>query len=317
MGRALSVVTRPRLGFLGAGWIGRHRLEAVRQAGIAEVAAVADPAVPDALDSLDDLLAHDLDGIVIATPSALHAEQAARALGAGLAVFCQKPLGRTAVEAATVVRAARAADRLLGVDLSYRYTAAAQAVRSAIGDVDPVDVVELAFHNAYGPDRAWFYDPMQAGGGCLIDLGTHLVDLTLWLLDRPRVDHVCSALLRRRAHDVEDYAAAQLRLEGDALVSLACSWNLPAGRECVIGARFYGRDGGAALVNVAGSFYDLRAERYRGTGTERLVEPPDDWGGRAICEWARALASGRRYDPEIEHVVEVARVLDRIYAEAR
>src|SRR3954462_7397836 len=97
---------RPRLGFLGVGWIGRSRLDAIARAGSADVAAIADPAVPDALGSLDELLAHELDGIVIATPSALHAEQAIAALDRGIAVFCQKPLGRTADEVRRGVGAA-------------------------------------------------------------------------------------------------------------------------------------------------------------------------------------------------------------------
>jgi predicted dehydrogenase len=310
MGGAVSAVaTRPRLGFLGVGWIGRARMKAVERE--ADVAAVADPAVPEALDSLEQLLAEDLDGVVIATPSALHAEQAVAALESGLAVFCQKPLGRTAEEAGRVVEAARRVDRLLAVDLSYRFTRAAQALKEL--DLGRIHAAELAFHNAYGPDKAWFYDRGLAGGGCVIDLGTHLVDLALWLLDWPRVDAVDARLLHRGGHEVEDYAVARLDVADGATVTVSCSWNLPAGKECVIDASFYGSAGGARLRNVDGSFYDLRAERFDGTRTEALVEPPDDWGGRAIRDWARRLGTGARFDPEIEHVVEVARTIDRIY----
>src|SRR5437763_12745865 len=96
---------KPRLGFLGLGWIGRNRMEAAWRAGAAEVAAVADldpEAAREAAEvcgcatvcgDLDTLVTHDLDGVVIATPTALHAEQARRALRAGVPVFCQKPLG--------------------------------------------------------------------------------------------------------------------------------------------------------------------------------------------------------------------------------
>ena len=134
----------PRLGFLGVGWIGRHRVEAMVNTGRIEVAAIADPLAemaaeaaklaPDAqlLASLDELLDQSLDGIAIATPSAMHAEQSIRALERGAAVFCQKPLGRTAEEARAVVDAARAADRLLAVDLSYRYTAGMQRIRPMV-----------------------------------------------------------------------------------------------------------------------------------------------------------------------------------------
>jgi predicted dehydrogenase len=280
----------------------------------AEVAAVADPAVPGTLDSLDELLEHDLDGVVIATPSALHAGQATAALDAGLAVFCQKPLGRSGEEAAAVVEAARGADRLLGVDLSYRFARAAEAVRDAeIGDVF---AVELAFHNAYGPDKPWFYDRVLAGGGCLIDLGTHLVDLALGRLGRPEVTSVWSRLLHVHGFDVEDFAAVRLEVSSGATIGLTCSWNLPAGRDCVIQAAFYGTDGAARLHNVAGSYYDLRADRFDGTVTTTLVEPPDDWGGRAVVDWAERLGRGERFDPEVEDVVDVARVIDRVYGAA-
>ena len=68
-----------------------------------------------------------------------------------------------------------------------------------------------------------------------------------------------------------------------------------------------------ALRNVDGSFYDFIAERYRGTARETLAAPPDAWGGRAAADWATRLAAGERFDPGRERLVDVARVLDRIY----
>lgn len=97
-----------RLGFLGVGWIGRSRMQALLGSGLAEATAIADasPATveearalaPEAevMAGLDELLEAGLDGVVIATPSAMHAEQAVQALERGVAVFCQKPLGRDA-----------------------------------------------------------------------------------------------------------------------------------------------------------------------------------------------------------------------------
>jgi predicted dehydrogenase len=327
---------RPRLGFLGVGWIGRHRMEAVARSGAAEVAAIADPAAPAAREatqaapgcavasSLDELLALPLDGVVIATPSALHVEQAVRALEGGLAVFCQKPLGRTAAETRRVVDAARAADRLLAVDLSYRHVRGVPEIRRLVheGALGRVHAVNLVFHNAYGPDKAWFYDVRQAGGGCVMDLGIHLVDLALWVLGFPPVAEVSSRVTAKGAplvgrSDVEDCASALLVLEGGAALQLACSWRLSAGRHCAIEAAFYGTEGGAALRNVDGSFYDFVVERYRGTAREVLATPPDAWGGRAAVAFAEALAAGRGFDPEVEGLVRVAEALDAIYDRAR
>jgi predicted dehydrogenase len=325
---------RPRLGFLGVGWIGRHRMRAMLETGAVEAAAIADPSpemaaeaarlAPDArlVATLDELLDAGVDGVVIATPSALHAGQSVRALERGAAVFCQKPLGRTAAEARAVVDAARAADRLLGVDLSYRFTEGMRRVRGLVraGELGRVYAADLVFHNAYGPDKPWFHDPALSGGGCVIDLGVHLVDLALWTLDFPGVGDVSGRLfaggepLGRRPDGVEDFAVATLELETGAAVRLACSWRLHAGRDAVISAAFHGTRGGATLRNVDGSFYDFVAERYRGTARETLAAPPDEWGGRAAADWAARLAAGERFAPAAaERLVEVARVLDRSY----
>src|SRR5918996_4856124 len=119
-----TVARKPRLGFVGLGWIGRTRLQSVVQADVAEISAVhdvyADAAkqaqmlCPDAVlfSSFEELLRHDLDGVVIATPNRFHAEQAIAALEHGVAVFCQKPLGRNAFETRRIVEAARSANCL-------------------------------------------------------------------------------------------------------------------------------------------------------------------------------------------------------------
>ncbi|MDB5718599.1 MAG: Gfo/Idh/MocA family oxidoreductase [Sphingomonas bacterium] len=327
---------KPRIGFLGVGWIGRSRMQAMIDTGLIDASAIAEPSAEMAaeasklapaaaiVDSYDALLALGLDGIVIATPSALHAEQSIRALESGHAVFCQKPLGRTAAEAAAVVAAARAADRLLGVDFSYRFTDGMGRIRDLVagGALGHVHAVDLVFHNAYGPDKPWFYDPAQSGGGCVMDLGVHLVDLALWTLGFPAAARVTSSLfaggapLAERLGEVEDYAVATIDLEGGATVRLACSWRLHAGQDAVISAEFYGTNGGAMLRNVGGSFYDFTAERFSGTARETLASPPDAWGGRAAADWARRLAAGERFGTDAERLVDVARLLDRIYGRA-
>jgi predicted dehydrogenase len=119
------------------------------------------------------------------------------------------------------------------------------------------------------------------------------------------------------AGEVEDYAVAQIGLESGVSVRLACSWRLPAGCEAVISASFYGTQGGAGLRNVGGSFYDFTAERYHGTSSEILASPPDPWGGRAAADWAVRLSSGQRFDPAAERLVDVARVLDRLYGRSQ
>lgn len=330
-------IHRPRLGFAGVGWIGRNRLEAIQRSELATIAAVADVVsasaervvhemAPNAsvAQSFEELLALDLDGVVIATPNALHASQTIAALRRGLAVFCQKPLTRTAAETRLVLNAAREADRLLGVDFSYRYTTGVQRIRELIraGTLGHIYGVELVFHNAYGPDKPWFYDSRLSGGGCLLDLGIHLVDLALWCLDFPEVRKVtgrtldCANFAGGPATGVEDYATGLLTLTNGACIQLACSWRAPAGCDARIGATFFGTAGGASFHNVNGSFYDFRAEHFLPDRSRRsLAEPPEDWGGRAAIAWVHQLRTSPHYDRAIETTVKVADVLDKIYEE--
>jgi predicted dehydrogenase len=322
------------LGFLGVGWIGRDRLRALVDGGWAEAVAIADAepkvlhavaaelADAVAVASLDELLELELDGIVIATPSALHAEQAVAALERGVPVFCQKPLGRDAAETARVIAAAREHDLLLGVDLSYRHTRAMQAILEHVraGGLGRVHAIRLTFHNAYGPDRPWFYRKCESGGGCVIDLGTHLIDLAAWVLGFPALTGVASRLtragqpIRRDADECEDYAFAQLEFADGCVVQLACSWRSPAGRDAVIDASFHGTRGGATLRNVDGSFYNFVAELHDHTKTSIRAEPPDTWGGRAAVEWAARVGAGHGFDHAAHEYVRVAEMIDAIYA---
>jgi predicted dehydrogenase len=322
------------LGFLGTGWIGRNRMEAMLATGEAKATAICDPdpdmavgaqaLAPDAqlVGSLDELLGCEPDGIVIATPSALHAEQCMRALESGTAVFCQKPLGRNAAEVEAVLDAARRADRLLGVDLSYRHTAAMRAIRERIraGELGEVFAADLTFHNAYGPQSGWFWDARLSGGGCLIDLGVHLVDLALWLFDFPDVLGAQAVLLRGGRPvcegEVEDYATGDITLANGVHARIACSWNLSAGQDAVILAGFYGTAGGAEMHNDNGSFFDFSAELFKGRDRRTIASPRDEWGGRAAAEWVRKLAAGERFDGSTEGLLETAQALDRLYGSA-
>ncbi|WP_220359442.1 Gfo/Idh/MocA family protein [Alkalilimnicola ehrlichii] len=195
--------------------------------------------------------------------------------------------------------------------------------RIQAGELGRAFAGRLVFHNAYGPDKAWFYDRDLAGGGCLMDLGVHLVDLALWLFDFPRVEQItsrCFAAAERlslSSNAVEDYALAQLDLANGVSLELACSWNLSAGCDAEIEASFFGDRAGARWRNVNGSFFDFNAEWHQGTERETLGSPPDDWGGRAALAWAEQLIANPAHDrARAAHYIYVAEVLDRIYQQA-
>lgn len=324
----------PRLGFVGLGWIGRNRLQSIVEAGVAEVVAVHDVQEDAAAEGLklsqdavvfsafEELLNHDVDGVVIATPNCFHAEQSIAALQNGIAVFCQKPLGRNAFETRRIVEAARSADCLLGVDLSYSAIPAMQRVSALVksGELGKIFAVDAVFHNGYGPDKAWFRDYSLSGGGCVLDLGSHLLDLALQPLGYPRIARVESSLFANgeslKSDEVEDYGVAMIETVNGTAINLSCCWNLHVGREADIEIAFYGTEGGAKLRNVDGSFYDFVGERFRGTHTELLSDAQDSqwqWGGLAAIEWVKQLADEEGFDPVAEHYVSLAEVIDSVY----
>ncbi|GAB2762917.1 Gfo/Idh/MocA family protein [Salinimicrobium soli] len=323
------------LGFLGVGWIGRNRMEAILNNTSATAGAIVEPDAENAeeakkaaknaifKDSSKELISDpNLDGIVIATPSAMHAQQSIEALNSGKAVFCQKPLGRNSEEVRKVVAASKKADKFLAVDLSYRYTKAFKAIFDLIknGEIGDIYAVDLVFHNAYGPDKEWFYDIKRSGGGCVMDLGIHLVDMALWTLNFPKIKEVRSHLFHKGQkmdsfeEHVEDFASVAMTSEKDQVINLECSWHVSAGKDAVIEAKFYGTRGGASFKNVNGSFYDFTAEKYHGTQTETLVTPPDEWSGRAGVVWVENLLQNNKFDPATaEELIQTAEVIDRIY----
>jgi predicted dehydrogenase len=182
-----------------------------------------------------------------------------------------------------------------------------------------VYAADLTFHNAYGPDKPWFYDRALSGGGCVVDLGVHLVDLALWMMGG-RVATVsgrlfsCGVPVHASSDTVEDFASFRLDFSDGAMARIACSWRLPAGCDAMIEATFYGTRGAARWRNVNGSFYDFVTERLDGTTSTIISAPPEDWGPRAIVHWGRSLKANGSFDPCVERVIDVTRVLDRVYA---
>jgi predicted dehydrogenase len=323
----------PRLGFIGLGWIGRKRLDAIAAAGVMEVAALADAddaRVADAqltynkaqrCTTVDHVLDQDLDGVVIATPNGSHAELALACLHRGLPVFCQKPLATTAADTQRVIEAALDADRLLATDYSYRHVQGMSRLRELIrsGELGEVLSIDLVFHNAYGPSKQWCHDRKQAGGGCLLDLGVHLVDLALWLQNSPQMRVVSSRLFaqgqrRQSTSDaIEDLAYVELEQDNGAIVRIASSWHANIGCDAIIRADLHAQRGGASWYNVNHSFVDFNIDVFRGTQRECIGQSRDDWGPGALLHWIEQLRRDPAFDASAWDILSGARLLEEAY----
>ena len=193
------------IGIVGCGAVTRlyyaPALRVLEQEGLARVAALWDPA-RDALARIagdfphaqpaaayQDLLHHDLELVVVASPPRFHREQVTDALNAGAAVLCEKPLATTVADAEAMVRAAGEAGRPLAVGLMRRFFPAVRTLKAMlearmIGEV-------RRFHCFEGGTFRWpvrsssYFERETSGGGVLMDLGPHLLDLLLWWLGTP------------------------------------------------------------------------------------------------------------------------------------
>lgn len=287
------------LAVAGLGWLGESLIKDVPRVPAFRVTAVQDVvpgraeqvaaqyAIDNATNRFEALLADAaIDAVLICTPNTFHAEQAQSALRAGKHVLVQKPLSLTFSDAVATLEVARHARRMLFVDYTYRFLDTMHRLRDAISDPRRVTRVQATFHNIYGPgpEKAWFFDARLSGGGALTDLGVHLLDLGLWLL-QPRDARLVAARLEGDA-PVETAAHLDLLLDGIPF-GVDVSWNTPLAAS-EISLDVHTRDGHVRWENVDGSFFRFRTLRDGQVLTDRETTLRED----TLAAFAAALESG-------------------------
>lgn len=323
-----------RLAVLGCGWIAQNRLRQIAADGIADVVALVDPsaearsalqhAAPAALLEVDPaaLSAAEVDAVMISTPTGLHAQQAIALLERGLPVFVQKPVGVSAAEVGRVLEVAARNNLPIDTDFCYRDLHSARVLREQIVEqtVGRPFYVEACFHNAYRPSTGWSAFLSQAGGGALMDLGIHLIDLVTWLTGQDAI--LREAHLRQRGQrlgqgEVEDFAKVELRLAGGAEVQVVTTWDASTGYDAQIRLRVFGEGGTLELENRDGSFFHFDARRCCGTRTDHLAaDDSDAWQAGPLRRWLQRVRAREGYQ-EPEGIRGTAMLIDSAYALAR
>lgn len=344
----------PRLGLVGAGGIGEVHADAARRAGWAVAAIVdTDAARAEALATkhpdcrvvaeLADLLAdRSLDAIAIATPNATHRPIAEAALAAGFHVLLEKPAGMNAEECDLLEAAERSSGRLLQIGLVCRSTPVAHAVRSIVasGRLGTIYQARASLHRRRGIPGlgGWFTNRALSGGGPLIDLGVHVIDLVLHVLGQPKALRASGATyahfgrdIERYVHlemwggpprpggvfDVEDHASALVRFEGGMTFEVDVAWaaNLP--EDSV-------RDGIVLLGDRGGLFFEPLGREVKIATEEdgHLVDvqpllSPEDAGQAAWRRQYEAFAAAIRGEGRVAATVAECRrtqaIIDAIY----
>ena len=208
----------------------------------------------------------ELDAVSVCTPPFMHREATVAALDAGLHVLCEKPMAMNVAEAQDMVAAAERAGKVLTIGHQQRFTPAAQAVKRAVDAGELGDIYyakTAALRNRGAPTWGVFHIKDLNGGGPLIDIGVHALDVTMWLMGSPRPVAVFGATYMALAHrpglknrmgtinveeyDVEDLAAALVRFENGATLMLETSWLLQMTERGASYTQLFGTEGSARL----------------------------------------------------------------------
>ena len=351
-----------RLGIIGAGAIGEVHAEAAVAAG-QTVAAVADvnreaaTCLAATLDgqascgqasggceahgSAAPLLADEsIDAVIVCVPNRWHCELAIEAMRAGKDVLLEKPMGLSAAECQQAIEVADETGRILQIGMVNRWTAVGQATKKAVAAGDLGEIYHAKAHltrrRGVPGLGGWFTTREMSGGGPLVDLGVHLIDLTCWLMDFPKIERVSGKVYshfgkRMRDYvyesmwagppkldgvcDVEDSAHALIYFEGGGTLDLQVSWaiNMPGDsrkEERQIG--LFG-DRGGLTFELGGESFTLAEERH-GRNVDTRVWLPEvkpfvqQTAGFAACVESREapLATGSQGK-------KVQAILDAIY----
>jgi predicted dehydrogenase len=219
-------------GVIGSGGIARRRtipegIEGAENARLAAVydvnaavnSAVAEQFGAEAAESVEDLLRREIDAVYIASPAQAHFEHALASAAAGKHILCEKPLGLSIGAAEEMAAAARRAGVLFGTALMMRFHSQHRAAKALIeeGRLGKVVYARAQLSCWYPPiEGAWRQDPETGGGGALIDMGGHLIDLLEMLLG-PASRVSCFVRNSVHAYRSEDSAVALLEFETGAL----------------------------------------------------------------------------------------------------
>lgn len=282
-------------------------------------------------DAADLIADKDIDIVDICTPSSYHAPLAIAALQAGKHVICEKPLATRTDEIEQMIAARDKSGKLLMTAQHMRFDAKNQAVKKEIdagvlGDVYHGRAWYLRRDQL--PVRPGFIYKKNAGGGPCIDIGVHVLDLSLWLMGNPKPVSVTGVSRKMLAGqpgaysswggtrvpqdmDVEDFAAGFIRFENGASLSLEVSWLLhhPTTEEHVW---LYGTKGGLVLPEA--TFHHTDNERQHQYDVALKYLPNAHRPHNFECmEFARAIAEGGPSPVPAEQSLQVQSILNGIY----
>ena len=336
---------RLRVGIIGLG-IGRSHIEGWRQHPQVDVIAVADQdanrldqvgeqyGIATRYTSAEQMLAVErFDVISICTPNKFHKDLALMAFEAGAHVLCEKPMAMNAEEGRAMLGAAKRAGRRLMINFSYRFSAQSRALKAQVdsGLFGDFYFGRTVWHRRRGMPGfgGWFGTKALAGGGPLIDLGVHRLDLALWLMGYPKptwvLGNTYDPIARRLADeagktfDVEDLAAALIRFDNGATLVVEASWAANIQEAELMETRLLGTQAGLLHKNLnEGYQFDAHIFTERnGAQFDMHLLPPTTAAHSGMHDYAQAILTDTPHPAGGEQGLVVMELLDAIYESAR
>lgn len=287
----------------------------------------------------NDLLKEDIEAVYVLTPNSVHAPVSIAAMEAGKNVMCEKPMAKTYDEAKKMVETAERTGKVLTIGYQSRYRGDSAYLKKACmnGDLGEIYYAKAhAIRRRAVPTWGVFLDAEKQGGGPLIDIGTHALDLTLWMMDNYEPEMVVGSVYRKLAdqkgdtgnawgdwdpevYTVEDSAFGFIKMKNGATIVLESSWALnsldtneaktslcgtKAGADMLDGLRInrvnYGKQcvEKPALAAGGAAFYD------------GISEAPEDVEQRVFYN---AIVNGEPLTVEPRQAMVVTQILEAIY----
>ena len=338
---------------IGLGWPGQRHLEGYAKLPSVNIAAICDMSEPLLADTharfpteiattdYQAVLANpEIDAVSVCLPNWLHAPISIEAIQAGKHVLCEKPLANTLPEGERLTAAVHASDRIFMLALNNRFRVEIQAMKRIIdaGTLGEIYYAKTGWvrRRWAATVRGWFMDKEKAGGGPLIDLGVHMLDLTLWLMGSPKATRISGAVYHKLAQemtpllgplDIEDLGTAMIHLDNGATIHLETSWMQYVERERVFselfgtrgGAKYerYGRDSWTTHPVPPFQIFTTLADEQVNAAPTNITLTPEEMlyasFANEMQHFTECVWDNTQPIATIDQGLEILRILDAVY----
>jgi predicted dehydrogenase len=333
-----------RVGVVGLS-IGQHHVSAYSQCPYTEVVALCDINtsilekrskefnVKRQYTKYEEMLKENLDIVSIATPNYLHKDMCIKAFDSGAHVLCEKPLAINTSDIKTIKKAALAKKKKIMVNFSFRFQETSYALKSQVdaGVVGHIYYATTCWHRRRGfpgGGRGWFSDKKMAGGGPLIDLGVHRIDLALWLMGYPEPYLVLGSTynyigrefsrLQKEKYSVEDMSIGLVKFKNGATLLIEASWGGNRSEREFMESRFYGKKAGLLHRNIDEG-YKFETSVFgdeKGCFFEKKLKAVNFKIPSAMTHFAESITNNKPHMCTIDEALNVQKIIDGIYKSA-